>query len=413
MPSTSRPNIILIMTDDQGYGDLGCYGSTVLRTPNIDRLADEGIRFTDFYSCAPVCTPARANIVTGRYAQRIGLPGVLFPYHREGIPDGCSTTADCLKRQDYATAMFGKWHLGCQPEHRPTRHGFDEYFGLLYSNDMQPEQLYQNEQIIEEPVHQASLTRRYTEGAIDFARRAGDKPFFIYMAHTMPHIPLHVEPAFRGRSKGGLYGDTIECIDHYVGLLLEALKDMGRDDDTMVIFTSDNGPWFEGSVGNLRGRKFSVYEGGIRMPMIVRWPRGIPAGQTSGEVGCFMDLLPTFVSLAGGKLPEEGEPQLDGLDISQSLRGGKIDVDRTLFFYQGWNLNACRQGRWKLHVAEGRGGELLTKEMPQLFDVVADPGENYNLALERPEVVERLKNLMDEFAREANFQRREYTRFNA
>ena len=234
---TTQPNIILIMTDDQGYGDLGCYGSTVLRTPNIDRMANEGIRFTDFYSCAPVCTPARANIVTGRYAQRIGLPSVLFPYHREGLPQGCSTTADCLKAAGYATAMFGKWHLGCHSEHHPTRHGFDEFLGLLYSNDMQPEQLFANQQVIEEPVHQASLTRRYSEGAIDFARRAGDKPFFIYMAHTMPHIPLHVEPAFRGRSKGGLYGDTIECIDHYVGVLLEALKETGRDDNTLDIFT--------------------------------------------------------------------------------------------------------------------------------------------------------------------------------
>lgn len=408
--AATRPNIVLIMTDDQGYGDLGCYGSDVLRTPHVDRMASEGVRFTDFYSCAPVCTPARANLMTGRYAQRVGLPGVLFPHHREGLSQDFSTNADCLRAAGYGTAMFGKWHLGCHEEHYPTRHGFDEYLGLLYSNDMQPERLYDGERVVEEPVDQATLTRRYTERAIDFARRtsAAGRPFFIYIAHTMPHIPLHVEAAWRGRSKGGLYGDTIECIDHYVGVLLEALDEMGAGDDTLVVFTSDNGPWFEGSVGSLRGRKFSVYEGGIRMPCVVRWPGGIEGGQTSGAVGAFMDFLPTFVSLAGGELPQ-GEAPLDGVDISVALRGGAI-AERTLFFYQGWHLNACRRGRWKLHVAERQGGELLTKEMPQLFDLEADMGENYNLAQDHAEIVEQLRGEMEDFSRQAGFQMRSYTR---
>lgn len=389
-----RPNVVLVLMDDMGYGDMGCYAPTPIRTPNMDALAATGVRFTHMYSAAPVCTPSRCGLLTGRYAQRVGLPRVLFPQDTIGLTGAELTVADCLRPLGYATCAIGKWHLGCRPEHHPARHGFDRFFGLLYSNDMAPLHLYADEGVLEQEVDQASLTRRYTDCAIDFVRANRDRPFFVYLAHTMPHIPLHVEPEFRGRSAAGTYGDTIECIDAHLGRLLLELRALGLQDDTLVMVTSDNGPWFEGSTGGLRGRKFEVYEGGVRSPFVARWPAEVPAGMVCAEPACFPDLLPTLVGLAGGTPP--ADRVLDGRDISALLRGEGVSPHEAIYLYTGSSLNAVRAGRWKLHVARGAEGKDRS-QMPQLFDLSLDPSESYNLADRHPQVVERLRAMMATF----------------
>ena len=389
-----QPNIVLVLMDDMGYGDMGCYGPTPVRTPHMDAIAAAGMRFTHMYSAAPVCTPSRCGLLTGRYAQRVGLPRVLFPKDTAGLTDRERTIADCLRPLGYATCGLGKWHLGCRPEHHPCRHGFDRFFGLLYSNDMEPLHLYSDERVLEEAVDQAALTRRYTDEAIAFIRQNRNRPFFVYLAHTMPHIPLHVEPEFRGRSAAGTYGDTIECIDAHLGRLQAELRALGLEEDTLLIVTSDNGPWFEGSTGGLRGRKFEVYEGGVRMPFVARWPAAIPAGTVCGEPAMFPDMLPTLVAWAGGVPP--ADRVIDGADIRALFSGEGPSPHEALYFYVGNSLNAARAGRWKLHVARGAEGRDR-KEMPQLFDLEADPQEAYNVANLHPEVVERLRAGMEAF----------------
>ncbi len=390
-----RPNIVLLLMDDMGYGDMGCYGPTPVRTPHMDAVARDGVRFERMYSAAPVCTPARCNLLTGRYAQRVGLPRVLFPRDTIGLDAGERTIADVLRGAGYATCALGKWHLGCLPEHHPRRHGFDRFFGLPYSNDMQPLHLYDDEEALPGPVDQASLTRRYTDEAIRFIRDRGpDEPFFVYLAHTMPHIPLHVEADFRGRSAAGTYGDTIECIDFHLGRLLDELRLRGRDEQTLVIVTSDNGPWFEGGTGGLRGRKFEVYEGGVRMPFVARLPGVVPPGTVCSEPAAFMDLLPTLAAWA--EAPLEGCRPLDGADIRQLFRGEGTSPHEELYFYVGNSLNAVCAGRWKLHVA--RGPEAKDRaQMPQLFDLEIDPQERYNLADRHPQRVAELTARMAAF----------------
>lgn len=380
--------------DDMGYGDMGCYGPTPIRTPEMDGIAARGVRFTHMYSGAPVCTPSRCGLLTGRYAQRVGLPRVLFPKDTAGLPAGERTIADGLRALGYATCALGKWHLGCRPEHHPCRHGFDRFFGVPYSNDMLPLPLYSDETVVEEAIDQATLTRRYSDEAIAFIRAHRESPFFVYLAHTMPHIPLHVEPAFRGRSAAGTYGDTIECIDAHLGRLLAELRALGLERDTLVIVTSDNGPWFEGSTGGLRGRKFEVYEGGARMPFVAQWPAAIPAGSVCAEPAIFLDLLPTLTAWAGGMPP--ADRVLDGLDIRALFRGEGASPHDALYFYVGNSLNAIRVGRWKLHVARGGDGRDR-KEMPQLFDLSLDPQEAYNLADRHPELVQRLRGMIEAF----------------
>lgn len=380
--------------DDMGYGDMGCYGPTPIRTPEMDGIAARGVRFTHMYSGAPVCTPSRCGLLTGRYAQRVGLPRVLFPKDTAGLPAGERTIADGLRALGYATCALGKWHLGCRPEHHPCRHGFDRFFGVPYSNDMLPLPLYSDETVVEEAIDQATLTRRYSDEAIAFIRAHRESPFFVYLAHTMPHIPLHVEPAFRGRSAAGTYGDTIECIDAHLGRLLAELRALGLERDTLVIVTSDNGPWFEGSTGGLRGRKFEVYEGGARMPFVAQWPAAIPAGSVCAEPAIFLDLLPTLTAWAGGTPP--ADRVLDGLDIRALFRGEGASPHDALYFYVGNSLNAIRAGRWKLHVARGGDGRDR-KEMPQLFDLSLDPQEAYNLADRHPELVQRLRGMIEAF----------------
>lgn len=391
--SASRrpPNVIVIFMDDMGYGDMSCYGSRAIRTPVMDAIAARGVRFTQMYSAAPVCTPSRAALLTGRYAQRMGLPKVLFPKDEHGLPDRETTLGGYLKQAGYATLACGKWHLGCRPEHYPTRHGFDRFFGLLYSNDMKPLHLYRNEEIVSETVDQKWLSRQYTDEAIAFAEANRAQPFCVYLAHTMPHIPLHVEPAFRGRSRAGTYGDTIECIDHHLGRLLQKLEELKLAEETLVVVTSDNGPWFEGGAGAFRGRKFDVFEGGVRMPCVAQWPGTVPAGRVFDGVASLMDWTPTCCALAGVK-PHAP----DGKDLSAALLGGELPEREALYYYQGNALNAIRVGKWKLHIAKGFEGKDRA-EMPQLFDMELDPEESYNLKDNFPEVLERLRGMIERF----------------
>lgn len=398
-----RPNIVLVVMDDMGYGDMGCFGGSVVKTPNMDGLAERGITFRHMYASSSTCTPSRASLLTGRYAQRVGLPRVIFPHEGQGLSGWELTIGDLLRDQGYRTAMYGKWHLGSRPEHNPVRHGFDEFAGLLYSNDMDPVHLYEDEKVAEADVDQAQLTRFYTDRAIAFIEQHAADPFFVYLAHTMPHIPLHVEPEFRDRSEGGTYGDTIECIDFHLGRLLDALADRGLTDDTLVIVTSDNGPWFEGSTGGLRGRKIETWEGGIRMPFVARWPEGIPAGSICDEPACFIDLLPTLVSLAGGATP--ADRPVDGIDLTSALRGRSMPERTAIYFFQYWNLNAVRSGRWKLHVSRHGYPHPDPRELPQLFNLEVDPSESYNVANREPAVVNELTALADRFADEIARQR--------
>ncbi|OLF10643.1 hypothetical protein BLA60_15840 [Actinophytocola xinjiangensis] len=397
------PNIVLVVMDDLGYGDLGCTGNTILRTPRIDSLAERGVNLRHTYAASSVCSPSRAALMTGRYPQRVGLPKVLFPHDGTGLSTWEYTLPRMLRDTGYRTAMFGKWHLGCRPEHHPTRHGFDEYAGLLYSNDMHPVEMFEGDQVTGTDVDQATLTGAYTDHAIDFVRRHADEPFFVYLAHTMPHIPLAVTDEFRDRSAGGRYGDVVECLDHHVGRLLDTLDEVGVADNTLVMVTSDNGPWFEGSTGGLRGNKNHTYEGGVRVPFLARWPGRIPEGTVSDVPVCLFDLLPTLAALTGGSLP--ADRPIDGVDVSAVLTGGS--VSRPLFFFHWWTLNAVREGPWKLHLDRQPRDPTRShgKELPQLFNLELDPAETYDLRHGQPEVVEHLTALAEDFLAEITAQR--------
>lgn len=402
------PNFILIYADDLGYGDLGCYGNTEIATPNLDRMAAEGLRFTSFYSCSPVCTPSRAGLLTGRYPVRSGLTHVLFPHSNTGIEDSEVTLAEALKEQGYATACVGKWHLGHLPQFLPTRHGFDRYYGIPYSNDMHvaergdpPIPLMRGTEIIEQPADQTTLTKRYTEESLQFIREHKARPFFLYLPHTMVHVPLFVSDEFAGKSKRGLYGDAVEEIDWSVGQILAALKEQGLEEDTLVVFTSDNGPWLVkkehgGSAGPLRNGKGTVFEGGVREPCVIRWPGRIAAATVTDEPVINLDLFPTFVHLAGGTVP--GNLPLDGRDIGPLLFDGGGHSDREFFFYRGAELRAHRSGPWKLHrpieeIAKG----VEVKQPMMLFNLEEDLAETTNLAETRPEIAARLSREMEAF----------------
>lgn len=410
-----RQNFVLIYTDDLGYGDLGCYGHPSIRTPNLDRMAAEGVKFTQWYSAAPVCTPSRAALLTGRYAVRSGLTRVLFPDSTGGLPASETTLAELLKGAGYQTAAIGKWHLGHLPQYLPTRHGFDSYFGIPYSNDMRPLDgpgapgmakypplpLMRDEKVIETEPDQAMLTPRYTEEAVRRIRAFRGRPFFLYYAHTYPHVPLYASPRFRGRSARGIYGDVVEEIDWSVGEILRALAGTGQERDTLVVFTSDNGPWLQrrvyaGSAGLLREGKATTWEGGVRVPFLARQPGRVQPGRTSAQVGSMLDLLPTFGAMAGARLPSA---VLDGEDLSRELCTEAPVRDRTLFYWNADELCAVRQGPWKLHrisnTAEWKS-EKSKHDPPLLFHLENDPSEKYDVAAEHPDVVARLSALMAE-----------------
>ena len=394
----SRPNVIVILTDDLGYGDVGCYGSSI-PTPNLDRMAQEGVRLTRFYSASSVCSPSRAALLTGRYPARTGVVNVLMPNSPTGLNASERTIPKVLKEQGYRTACVGKWHLGNRPEFMPRAHGFDEFYGLPYSNDMYPLPVMSNTQVVEESPRQDTLIRRFTEQAVNFIGRNKDVPFFLYMAHTGPHIPLAPGESFRGKSGRGSYGDVVTELDWSVGQVLNALKQNGLDENTLVIFTSDNGPWYQGSPGNLQGRKGSTYEGGVRVPLIARLPGTIPGGKVAEGLSSMMDLLPTIAGLSGAGVPADS---VDGVNIWPMLRGEQAYVDRQpLLFFDGWDLQCVRWGPWKLHLSrhnayawtlEPGGGRFnLPLAQPELYHIDEDPGESYDRAPNRQQLVNELK----------------------
>jgi arylsulfatase len=399
---THPPNIVFIYADDLGYGDLGVYGSKI-RTPNLDRMAAEGVRFTQFYSANPVCSPSRAALLTGRYPTRVGVPRVLNPNDTTGLALNETTLAQMFKSSGYRTMCIGKWHLGHHPEYLPTARGFDEYFGIPYSNDMKPTPLLHNTEQIEEPAKLDSLTQRYTEQAVKFLEQSSGSPFFLYMPHTFPHVPLAASPRFRGKSPLGLYGDVVEELDWSVGEVLSTIRRIGADDNTLVMFSSDNGPWSQGSAGALRGRKGSTYEGGVREPFLARFPGRIPKGTVCTGVAGTIDILPTLAKLTGAKLPVA---PLDGIDIWPLLSGARQSLDReALLYFDNWNLQCARWGKWKLHMARYNtfafspapaGGRVnLPLRPPELYDLEADPMESYDVAPENPAVVREIQSRIE------------------
>lgn len=403
-PQSSRrlDNIIVIFCDDLGMGDIGPYGSRI-PTPNLDRMAEEGVLLKQFYA-APVCSVSRAALLTGRYGVRGGVPGVQQPGDRYGLSRSETTLAEMLKSRGYKTACIGKWHLGTMPQFLPTARGFDEYFGIPYSNDQNPSVLMRGAEVIETPVDQDSLTSRYTSEAIQFIERNQDSPFFLYLPHSAPHIPLGASQDFRGKSGLGLYGDAVMEVDWSTGQILETLKNLNLDDNTLVIFSSDNGPWFQGSPGSLRGRKGQTFEGGLRVPFIARFHGSLPEGVKVDSFATTMDIFPTLARLAGAPLPAN---PLDGVDIWPVLTQELPRVPRPPFLYlHEFDVQCARIGRWKLHVArenapayapapaEGRLNLRLVN--PELYDVDADPEESYSAARDNPRVVELINERIAE-----------------
>jgi arylsulfatase len=445
-----RPNIVLIVTDDMGYADMSCQGAKLIRTPNLDRMAKEGTRFTSFYVSQAVCTASRASFLSGCYANRVGLEGALNHTSKNGIHPDEWLLPEMLKARGYATSGMGKWHLGTVVELGATRNGFDEWFGIPYSNDntkyhpvlaaeMPPLPLYDGEKVMELDPDQSQFTRRFTERAVEFIGRNAKNPFFLYVPHVMPHVPIFASEKFKGRSKRGLYGDVMEEMDWSIGEILGALKRHGIDERTLVIFHSDNGAWMSygehaGENTPLREGKLTAFEGGVRVPCLVRWPGHVPAGRVSDEPFMSIDWLPTLTELVGGKKPER---KIDGLSVKPLLLGerGAKTPHEALFFYAGRELHAVRSGRWKLHfphpyittlaepgkggkpsgwgtyqaksitqsgidgIASRHGGKVVPLEL-SLFDLDADPGETKNLAAQHPDIVARLSKLAEPVRKE-------------
>lgn len=388
------PNFVLILADDLGYGDIGPFGSRRNRTPELDRMAAEGMRLTSFYAGAPFCSASRASLLTGSHHRRVSIDVVLFPGDAVGLHPEEVTIAELLKQRGYATALIGKWHLGDQEPFLPNRQGFDYSFGLPYSNGMGPDNpghnhpplpLLRNGKVIGEVNDQTVLVEEYTREALRFIRENRDRPFFLYLPHTAVHRPLHPGKRFQGRSKNGAFGDWVEEVDWSTGEILRTLRDLGLDERTLVVFSSDNGPGWgtEPSPGPLRGRKGSVFEGGVRVPTLVRWPGRIPAGSASDEVAAAMDLFPTFAALAGAELPRDRK--LDGADIWPILAGSPEaqSPHERLEYWDGPRLVGVRTRRWKL-LDDRKGGW-------QLYDLENDMGERRDVAAEHPEVVERMQ----------------------
>ena len=422
------PNIVIVFTDDQGYQDVGCFGSPDIETPNLDQMAREGIKFTSFYVAQAVCSASRTALLTGCYPNRVGITGALGPKNTHGINSDEMILAEVAKRRNYATAIFGKWHLGHHPEFLPTRHGFDEYFGLPYSNDMWPYHptagdkfpplpLIEGEKTIKicDAEDQTQLTTWYTERAVAFIEKNKNRPFFCYLAHSMPHVPLFVSDKYEGKSPRGLYGDVIGEIDWSVGQVLGTIKRLGLDDNTLVIYTSDNGPWLSygdhgGCALPLREGKGTSFEGGVREPCIMRWPGRIPAGTVCDEMAATIDVLPTIAGLLDVELPSDRV--IDGKDIWPLISaqpGAKTPHDVYYYYYQGAQLQAIRAGKWKLHFPHGyrsldgnpggTGGTPVPYVQKQtgleLYDLENDIAETTDVAKKRPDVVKRLEALAE------------------
>jgi arylsulfatase A len=394
-----KPNIIMIYTDDLGVGDLGCYGSN-LPTPNLDAMASQGVQFRQFSSASAVCSPARAALLTGQYPTRVGVPEVLQPGDAGGLDLSAKTMADVLKGAGYSTMCVGKWHLGCTPQYMPTNRGFDQFYGLPYSNDMSPLPLMRNTAIIEQPANLSTLTQRYTQQAVSFISNSKGSPFFLYMPHTFPHIPVAASAQFVGKTGFGLYGDTVSEIDWSVGQVLGALQQNGLDDNTLVMFSSDHGPWYEGSNGGLHGRKGETWEGGIRVPFLARFPGQIPAGRVCTNMATTMDILPTVARLCGAALPNS---PLDGQDIwplmaaTQGTEPAGIKADNVFLYFDSWNLQCARMGPWKLHLSRyntppwiplpANWRVNLPLAFPELYNLETDPSETCDVADSHPDIV--------------------------
>lgn len=433
--AAAPPNVVIILADDLGYGDLGCYGHPRFKTPRIDQLAAEGARLTQFNCPAPFCAPTRSSLMTGRYPFRCGMSQNPAPdggpaADALALPNTEITLAQVLKAAGYATGMVGKWHLGHKPGTLPTERGFDEYYGIPYSNDMRPVQVLEGTQVAEYPVVQATLTTRYAKRATDFIARNKDKPFFLYFAEAMPHKPLASSEKHYKKSGAGLYGDALADLDDSVGAVLDTLKQHGLEDSTLVLFSSDNGAWFGGSCGGLRGMKGTSFEGGYRVPLIARWPGKIPAGHVSQELAVMMDLFATVLHATGAKMPDDRV--LDGRDILPLLAGSATSPHEFIFGQHNSKLAAVRDARWKLHILPanqmrlkaGPDGRWLDPRAPdgvtilapyeqynldaypglqtgdaparmQLFDLQNDPGEQHDVAKEHPAEVKRLMAAYD------------------
>ena len=425
------PNIVILFTDDMGYGDLSSYGHPTIHTPNLDRLAREGIRLTSFYVAAGACSPSRAALLTGRYPLRTGMPGVIGPDSERGMNLSEVTMADALQGQGYQTMAIGKWHIGhAKPEFQPTARGFDHYYGLLYSHDMilpwveteLPLELYRDTEPVESPADTFTITRRYTEEAVRFIHGTTG-PFFLYLAYNMPHLPVRTSEEFRGKSRAHLYGDVIETIDWSSGQIMAALQAKGVARNTIVVFSSDNGPWtnmpprmlhggveywHSGSQSLLRGAKGTSYEGGMRVPGIIRWPARIPAHQVSADMASTIDLYTTFLEVAGAEVPSDRP--VDGMNILSFLEGKSPSPREEFFYFIGMTLEAVRVGEWKLRMSTWardfvrgqapEGGSTSEDEpvVPELFNLERDPAEKWNVAAENPELVERLMERMRNFA---------------
>jgi arylsulfatase A-like enzyme len=421
-PSIDKPNVVIIFTDDQGFGDVGVYGQTNFKTPNLDRMAAEGMKFTDFYVAQAVCSASRTGLLTGCYPNRVGILGALGPNSKHGINDNDILISEVMKDKGYATAIYGKWHLGHHEQFLPLQHGFDDYFGLPYSNDMWPFHptagdrfpdlpLIEKNEIINPkvtPEDQTHLTTWYTEHAVKFITEHQNEPFFVYVPHSMPHVPLFVSDKFKGKSKQGLYGDVIMEVDWSVGQILETLKKLNLDEKTLVIFTCDNGPWLSygnhaGSAGPLREGKGTAWDGGQREPCLMRWPGQIPAGTVCQEVASTIDILPTLAYLVGYELP--ADYIIDGENIWPLMSGekGAVSPHEAFYFYWGSGLHAVRSGDWKLHLPHsyrsltgppGRDGKpsgySQKKTGLALFNLREDVGEQWDVSEQHPEIVEKM-----------------------
>lgn len=421
-----KPNFVVIFCDDLGYGDLACFGHPTIQTPHLDQMAAEGMKLTQFYSASSVCTPSRAALLTGRLPIRSGMCStkrrVLFPDSAGGIPASEVTLAEALKAQGYATSAVGKWHLGHLPQYLPTNNGFDSYFGIPYSNDMdklatapkyreanfKPKSEYFNVplmkdlEIVERPADQTTITRRYTQEAVERIKANKEQPFFVYLAHSMPHVPLFASDEFAGTSLRGTYGDVIEEIDWSVGQILQTLRDEGLDNNTLVFFTSDNGPWLifneiGGSAGLLREGKGSTWEGGQREPTIAWWPGHIPAGKTNPGMGSTMDIYATCISLAGGDVPSDRV--VDGLDLTGMLCRGEESPRESMFYYRGTELFAVRKGAFKAHFITQTAylGESPVKHDPPILNnLEVDPSERFDVAKDHPDELAAIEALVAE-----------------